>query len=128
MRGHDRKGTLDPALGITDLTDLLERMLRHYDYFYIVIDAIDECPEKHRHEVLALLGGIYQNITDARLIYTSREEHDIKERLLKLQRVHIIAKTSDFELYVASEIQNSCSSGRLNLKRSEVKGKKLEQP
>ena len=124
---HKRNRTLNSTLSITKMADVLLKMLRHYDCFFIVVDALDECPEDHRHEVLATLKTISAKASNARVIYTSREETDIKEAFADFKPVRITANTTDLALYVASEIQMRTSSGRLKIKHSEVKEKIIDK-
>ena len=109
------------------MVDVLLKMVGHYDCFYIVINALDECPEDRRDEVLAILKTISAKASNARVIFTSREETDIKEAFVEFKPVRITANTSDLALYVASEIQKRTSSGRLKIKHSEVKEKIIDK-
>ena len=123
LESHKRDGALDSTPSISNMMDLMVKMVGHYDCFYVVVDAIDECPDDHRHEVLNILKNINIKASNARVIYTSREETDIKEAFNDFKSIHITANMSDLELYVASEIQMRTSSGRLKIKHSEVKEK-----
>lgn len=103
--------------------DVMLKMVGHYDRFYIVVDALDEYPDDHRHEVLDVLKIINIKVSNARVIYTSREETDIKEAFNDFKSVRITANLSNLKLYVTSEIEKRTSSGRLRIKYSEVKEK-----
>lgn len=126
LERHKQHGTLDSAPSLSNLTGLLVKMISHYDCFYIVVDAIDECPDDHRHEVLGILRDLSTDAVNARLIYTSREEIDIKKAFTEFKRVRIAANISDLELYVESEIGVRVSSGRLIITHSEVKDKIID--
>ena len=123
IKSHKRDGKLDSTPSISNMMDLMVKMVGHYDCFYIVVDAIDECPDNHRHEVLRILKDITKKASKAHVIYTSREETNIQEAFNEFKAVHITANTNDLELYVASEIQMRTSSGRLKIRDSEVKDK-----
>ena len=127
IEGHKRKGTLDSTISIEKMVDALLKMSSHYDHFYIVVDALDECPDDHRHEILNILRTISMKASNAHVIYTSREETDIKEAFANFKSVRTAANISDLELYVSSEIQMRTSSGRLRIKHSEAKGKIIDK-
>ena len=127
LEKYKGNGTLESTLSISKMADVFLKMVGHYDCFYVVIDALDECPDDHRHEVLAILKTISTKASNARVIYTSREETDIKEAFAEFKPIRITANTSDLELYVASEIQMRASSGRLKIKHSEVKEKIIDK-
>lgn len=124
---YKRNGTFESTLSISTMVDIFLKMVGHYDCFYVVVDALDECPDDHRYAVLAILKLISTKASNARVIYTSREETDIKESFAEFKSVRITANTSDLELYVASEIQMRTSSGRLKVKHSEVKDKIIDK-
>ena len=123
LERHKQDGTLNSAPSISNMTDVMLKMIGHYDCFYVVIDALDECPDDHRHEVLDILKTINTKASNTRVIYTSREETDIKQAFDEFKSVRITANMSDLQLYVASEIEMRTSSGRLKIKHSEVKEK-----
>ena len=118
MKQH---GTLGLTLSVSNLTDLLVKMIGHYDCFYVIVDALDESPDGPRREVLSMLKDLSTKAVSARLIYTSRDEIDIQQAFTDFKPVRITANIGDLELYVASEIQTRSSAGRLNIKHSEVK-------
>ena len=118
MKQH---GTLGLTLSVSNLTDLLVKMIGHYDCFYVIVDALDESPDGPRREVLSMLKDLSTKAVSARLIYTSRDEIDIQQAFTDFKPVRITANIGDLELYVASEIQTRSSAGRLDIKHSEVK-------
>ena len=113
--------TIDTYPSISDMLDMMLKMLGNYDRFYIVVDALDECTDDHRHEVLDILKSINTKANNVHVIYTSREETDIGEAFNDFESVRITANIHDLELYVASEIGTRTSSGRLRIKHSEAK-------
>lgn len=127
LEKHKRFGTLDSPPSLNNLTDLALKMIGHYDCFYIVIDALDEIQDDLRHDVLSMLSDLSTYAVNARFIFTSREETDIKEALARLKPIRITANVSDLKLYVASEIQMRSDSGRLKIKHSDVKAKIIDK-
>ena len=123
LEKYKRDRTLDSTPSISNMTDVMLKMVGHYDCFYIVVDALDECPDDYRLEVLDILKTIRTKASNARVIYTSREETDIKEAFSDFKSLCIAANMSDLKLYVVSQIETRTSSGRLKIKHSEVKEK-----
>lgn len=124
---NTQQGNLDSIPNPHQLKDLLLKVIRHYDSFYIVVDALDECPDEHRHAVLDMLGSLHANAANVTLIYTSREEVDIAQALTGFKHLRIAANVSDLELYVASEIELRIRSGRLRVKHTEVKDEIIDK-
>ena len=127
LEKNKQNGILESAPSVSKMVDIFLKMVGHYDCFYVIVDALDECPDDHRHEVLTVLKTVSTKAGNVRVIYTSREEADIKEALAEFKPVRITANISDLELYVASEIQMRTSSGRLKIKHSEVKEKIIDK-
>ncbi|MCJ1251149.1 Ankyrin-2 [Trapelia coarctata] len=124
---HKQQGDLDSIPNPTQLKDLLLKVIRHYDSLYIVVDALDECPDEHRHAVLDILGSLRASAANVTLIYTSREEVDIAQALSDFKHVRIAANVSDLELYAASEIELRIRSGRLRIKHTEIKDEIIDK-
>ena len=121
LEKKEQREALGSTPSVSSLTDLLVKMIGHYDCFYVIVDALDESPDGSRREVLDVLKDLSIKAVHARLIYTSRDEIDIQQAFTNFKPVRITANIDDLELYVASEIQTRSSSGRLNIKHSEVK-------
>ena len=107
-----------------DLKQLLKDMIRHYECFYVVVDALDECPDSCRHLILQTLKGLL--CCNVKLILTSRELIDIKECLSEFKHIRISANVEDLELYVAAEIETRISNRRLFIKKAAVKEKIID--
>ncbi|KAJ8123073.1 hypothetical protein O1611_g9683 [Lasiodiplodia mahajangana] len=67
--------------GTSDLEEVLIDLLRGSRTSYLIIDALDECPESgnQRERVMQGLERIAKKTTDTRLLVTSRKEIDILE-------------------------------------------------
>ena len=82
---------MTPSLSAEILRELLQKMMQKFGEAYIILDALDECAE--RHELLNLLAEIANNIKDSvwptsssvRILVTSRREPDIEEYLRRIQ-------------------------------------------
>ncbi len=87
---------------------------------YIVIDALDECPEQERPRFIALITKIISDLPCAKVFVTSRREGDIERAFTESKMPTIQVQTqsvaADIESFVRSEVK------RL---RSGYHGKKL---
>lgn len=91
--------TLEETLGA------LRSVLANYSKVYVVIDALDECPERDRtrSQLLELCRNL-QGQTDLRLMATSRHIPDIVEEFKGMPRVEVRASNADVKRYVEGEI------------------------
>lgn len=97
---HIQKST-QPTL--EELTRLLEKEIKAYTRIYLVIDALDECPERSdvRARVLATIEGLPQN---AQILITSRYSAKIEERFENVPQIDILAADEDVKRYVEARI------------------------
>jgi len=79
--------------------------MSHFSVASVVIDGLDEI-KRNRLDAISLLRRIAQENCGARTLYASRREVDIKQYLDDYEQVSIVARSSDLELYVASEIDS----------------------
>lgn len=107
-------------LSLQDLQDLLLSIIDHFDTFFVIIDALDECSDKRRHEVLDVLLRL-RKCSTIKLLATSREDPDIAEALESFAKVDVIANDKDIEMFVAAEIERRIRDNRLNIDHTEVK-------
>lgn len=80
-----------------------------FDEVFLLIDALDEFPQKQRHEVLGFLKGIVYELPHAKVFVTSRRERDIVEVFegVGTPTIEVEARNvnPDIEKYVASEVE-----------------------
>jgi hypothetical protein len=76
---------------------------------YIVIDALDECPEKYRPDIIRLLTETMSGISCAKVFVTSRKESDIERAFaesstptIQIQAENVAA---DIRSFVDSEVK-----------------------
>ncbi|KAF8846948.1 hypothetical protein BDZ45DRAFT_565841, partial [Acephala macrosclerotiorum] len=82
----------------------------------IVIDALDECNPKRRHELLRALDNIIQKSASlVKVFVSSRDDNDIVCRLEQSQNIFIKASDNgeDIERYVSVEVQKAVNEKRL---------------
>lgn len=68
-----------------ELIRALERMLRACGTVFVIIDALDECPETERVDLFPLLKKLAGLGAGMHLLVTSRLEHDIQHQLPRLE-------------------------------------------
>ncbi|EMD33427.1 hypothetical protein CERSUDRAFT_142402, partial [Gelatoporia subvermispora B] len=118
-----RDGSQQPSE--PELCRCLKRMLEllaDHDYLYIIIDALDECPDSSLHskrrDVLTFIREMvewrYQNV---HICVTSRPEQDIREAVESLSHrsisLHAESGQSDeISSYVRSVIESDCAFRR----------------
>lgn len=87
----------------------LSQFLRNFDRFYICIDAIDECNEKHKLSFLRLLSTISTDFKDSARIFITGRSH-MKSMVEKAFRtapsaLTLKAKEEDIRKYILSQLE-----------------------
>ncbi|RYP78164.1 hypothetical protein DL769_003245 [Monosporascus sp. CRB-8-3] len=102
---HHRKKTY-PKLD--ELARLLVGEIKTYSFIFVVIDALDECPERgdHRGRLLAEIQKLPQN---ARILITSRYSPKIEERFENAPHIDIRATDEDIKRYIEARIEKERS-------------------
>lgn len=105
--------------------DELERIFlastRSCSKVYLLVDALDECPEDHdtRQSVLARIERLSQDAPNLRILATSRELDKIRKSMEALVAEPLLVTTravdDDIELYLAKEISRDRSLCDLSL-------------
>ncbi|KAH6898097.1 hypothetical protein B0T10DRAFT_577585 [Thelonectria olida] len=100
------------------LTEVLHQMCALYGRVYFVIDGLDECGDHVEATVRSLVDlTLSQSNEIISLALVSRDEIPIRHQVESLFRnVEIEAHTEDIQHYVASELRQRISSGRLRLR------------
>lgn len=107
--------------GYTELHDVLARMTKHFDKVFLVLDALDECTEDQRRELLEALSGIVSpensNHGNVKLFITSRREPDIQRAFEYFPVIEIEAKkvNKDIESFVDVKLDQYLQDGDLNI-------------
>ena len=97
---HENKGTR-PSLD--EVNNALLEVLAHYPSVYIVVDALDECPNDTRRIFLAKLREL-QAVWDIRVMATSRFIRDIQDTFKDALNLEVRASDEDVERFVAGQI------------------------
>ena len=109
---YDRYTQQNTRPKMQEITSLLTTEMKCFSRTFIVIDALDECPERDDTrgvllaEILALSG-------DARILITSRYSQKIEEKFKNVPHIDILATDEDITRYVTSRIQKERSLARL---------------
>ncbi|PPJ55408.1 hypothetical protein CBER1_02774 [Cercospora berteroae] len=73
-------------LGLHDLREVVVACLKAYDEVFLLLDALDEASEDddNRHVVLEWLGHVLDEAAHVKILATSRELPDIRDRMIEL--------------------------------------------
>ena len=102
------------------LEEILLSSIGKYDYVFLVLDALDECPEidEARRTMLEGLERLSGKASNLKLLATSRELQDIRERMsfLGVDFVPISKRSVDVDIgkYVGNELSRHLKLSRLN--------------
>jgi hypothetical protein len=98
-----------------DLLPIIKALLERFTATYIIIDALDECFEDYRHDVLSMLLTIagYQQI-QVHILVTSRPHiEDIRSRIPQWTHIEIKAHQEDIRRLFYHKLERSQSSQRI---------------
>lgn len=99
---HHQDRTTSPTLD--ELTENLSKMLEGYTKVFCVVDALDECSEELRWELIERLDQFQPKI---RLLITSRFLDSIADELSDYERFEIKANKADIELFIDHQIKKN---------------------
>jgi hypothetical protein len=102
---HLQKKT-DPK--VDELTRLLVQEIKTYARVFVVIDALDEYPERNdtRARLLAEIGNLPQNTS---ILVTSRHSPKIEDSFKNVPQIDIRATDDDVKRYIETRIANERS-------------------
>ena len=116
-------GFASGGLELKESTALALELTEYYPVTFVVIDALDECDEVSRLEILDQLQNLV-NLSPSlvKVLVSSRDEQDIAIQLEDYYNVEIssVRNTGDIEQYVKSETERLVMKGRL-LRNSRAK-------
>lgn len=96
---------------LDELARLLVQEVNAYSRIFVVVDALDECPERGniRGRLLAEIQKLPQN---ARILITSRYSPKIEERFENFPHIDIRATDEDVKRYIEARIEKEKSLAR----------------
>ena len=103
------------------LVQLTQAMINIFEHCFIVIDAVDEIGEG-RAKAIKLLQSLTEGTDNLKIIFTSRDEHDIRILFVDWDHVTIAAQRADLRLYVAAELEE-----RTRTRQLKIRDRSLEQ-
>jgi hypothetical protein len=108
------------SIPVTDreIKSLMSSEIMEFDRIYVILDALDECPEKGDLR-FHLLNAIRSLPVDIKLLVTSRKIPSIKKDMIGGRILEIRAAESDLRCYVKGRIDSD-----RNLMATHVKGNK----
>lgn len=105
-----REDALSPATASTPESYI--KLGKTFENVYLIIDALDECPEAERHAVLRFIRGIVSQdsgLPCVKVFVTSRRETDIAEAFTQIAAPVIEIEAgdvaSDIKIYVRDEVE-----------------------
>ena len=99
---------------------ILHQITDLFSLMTVLIDGLDEITS-NRLDAINVIQRIQQDHRRVRALYASRREADIEQSLGEYEQVSIVARSSDLELYVASEIDTRTRKRQLNIKDPDLK-------
>ena len=109
-----------PAIHADDLEAVLKISLGSFNTIFVVLDALDECPERNdiRTTFLDFLRSLASSAESLKIFATSRDESDIHESLSLMQVEKMSIDTAavgvDIKQYVCHEIRRERRFARLS--------------
>ena len=99
---HSNQGTKPLA---DEIFGALQSVLAEFTTMYVVVDALDECPNGNgtRHQFLTQLRAL-QAEADVRLMFTSRFDRKIEDEFRKALTLEVRASDEDVRRFVAGQM------------------------
>jgi hypothetical protein len=98
------------GLGVTELEDIVISLAQSYSCVFIMLDALDECPEEQnvRYSLLQGLEKLAQNIPTLKYCVTSRGIDEIRDTMAAIAATPLSLPASvvdaDIALYVSNQL------------------------
>ena len=108
------------------LLQLLNEVTEKYSSAIVIIDGLDEI-SRDRQDTVDLIQSMNQPNNKIKTLFASRRETDIEACLGDYVKISIAARSSDLELYVASEIESRTRKKQLNIRDPDLKEKILKR-
>ncbi|MCJ1394650.1 hypothetical protein MMC18_007530 [Xylographa bjoerkii] len=83
---------------------LMRTISEHFERTYVFVDALDECAETNRERFLRLTKSIEHFVS---LFITSRPHLHLEKKFTNMSRLDIVARGSDIQTYLESEIDRN---------------------
>jgi hypothetical protein len=100
-------GFASNQLNFTECETLLLKLIQTYSHTTLVLDALDECHDETRKQLIELFNRLLSNANNLKIFISSRRDDDIKFRLEKKSNIGIEATDNhdDISKFVAEAIE-----------------------
>ena len=116
-----QEGAQLATLTVNELCNLILMLTANFDNALILVDGLDECTGDQILLLETLQSLIRPQENNIKLLYASRDEHDIRSHVNQSIEFSIAAKSADLKLYVLAEMEKRTTLGRLNVRRPALK-------
>jgi hypothetical protein len=102
---HERHTSHGTRPSLQEISTALKLVLKSFSAVYIVVDALDECPNKDgtRNQLLTILRNL-QREADLRLMVTSRFIPDIEIKFKSTPTLEIRASSADIKQFIGGQM------------------------
>ncbi|KAL8644167.1 MAG: hypothetical protein Q9226_007903 [Calogaya cf. arnoldii] len=107
---HESHSRLKTRPTLTEILKVLDDIVHDLDAVYVVIDALDECPEQTRNTLLTRTEALPES---TRLLMTTLYVDDIINRYRDCPKIEIRATDNDLAKYITSRIASNNRLTRL---------------
>ncbi|KAK5113651.1 hypothetical protein LTR62_003278 [Meristemomyces frigidus] len=120
QRSYNKPGR--PVLGLEELESVLAACFQSYNEVFLLIDALDVCPENDdvRHEMLQCLARLSRKAHQVKIFATSRELLDVRGSMMQLEARSMAIPTrsvnDDIRQYIAAQLSRHHRLSRLSPK------------
>lgn len=102
-----------------EMQTILQTCLSSYDDVFVHLDALDECPDSSREELLSRLQALHRQAPNVRIVATSRDLPDIRQLMGELDAASIAIADqmikSDIQQHVRTQISRNRKLSRLDV-------------
>jgi hypothetical protein len=124
-----RGGFLSNTLGLVEGQELLAKMVKLRSQTILVLDALDECREDSRHNLITVLNELIDRGLKVKVIISSRRDDDITAEFEDKINFNISATDNggDIMSFVRGKIEQYRNSRTMKRRINSVISKELEQ-
>lgn len=107
---YDQRHTPQGGLSVTKLETILIAVLASYDTVFVVLDALDECPQEAdaRSRMFDGLDLLTREVSNVKFLMTSRDLPDIRDSMIHLPAEQLQVKAHavdrDISVFVAQQL------------------------
>jgi hypothetical protein len=116
-RQKQRDGFSSNKITFAESETLLPRLFQAYSRTFIVLDALDECDQQLRGQLIEVFNRFASNTKELKIFISSRRDADIKHQLEKKANVGIEATDNkhDISTFVAETINKNQGVRRIKI-------------